>query len=79
MSQHGAGRRKPYTSIGISRIACVRCSEPSRTQFQICADNRLYRPFCTQCDIELNEMVMRWIWGDAREDDLKRYREEMEA
>ena len=79
MSAHGPGRRNPYTTIGISRVPCIRCGEPSRTQFQICADGRLYRPFCAGCDVELNEMVIRWIWGDAREDDLRRYREMMEA
>lgn len=79
MSNHGPGRKQPYTQIGISRIPCIKCGKPSRTQFQICADDRLYRPFCTEHDIELNEMVLRWVWGDAREDDLKRYREKMEA
>jgi len=73
------GRKKPYSMIGIGRVPCSRCGKPSRTQFQICADRRIYRPFCTECDIALNELVMRWVWGDTREDDLKRYREKMEA
>jgi len=29
--------------------------------------------------VELNEMVVRWVWGDAREDDLRRYRERVLA
>jgi hypothetical protein len=76
---HGPGRRKPYTAAGILRVPCVRCGAPSRYQWQICADGRLYRPLCAPCDIELNEMVMRWVWGHAREDDLKHYREERGA
>jgi hypothetical protein len=75
----GAGRREPYTATGISRVACVRCGKRARTQFQICADKRLYRPFCTDCDVALNELVMRWIWNDRRETDLDRYREAMYA
>ena len=76
---HGPGRSKPYTATGILRVPCVRCGAPSRTQWQICADGRLYRPLCAPCDIALNEMVMRWVWGSAREDDLERYREERGA
>ena len=72
--KHGPGRRQPYSAIGIRRLPCVRCSKPAQTQWQICADNRLFRPLCLQCDIELNEMVMRWIWGNKREDDLRKYR-----
>lgn len=79
MSDNGPGRKKPYTEIGISRMPCVRCGDPAHVQWQICADDRLFRPLCLACDIALNEMVIRWVWGDAREDDLKRYREKMEA
>jgi hypothetical protein len=70
-------RRKPYTEIGIRRLPCARgCGRRGATQWQICADRRLFRVLCTECDVELNEMVMRWVWGDRREDDLRRYREE---
>jgi hypothetical protein len=79
MSANGPGRKKPYTQIGIRRMPCTRCGNPGRTQWQICADDRLYRVLCRSCDVELNELVTRWVWGDAREDDLKRYREKMEA
>jgi hypothetical protein len=79
MNCNGPGRKKPYTQIGISRMPCVRCGKPAHVQWQICADDRLYRTLCRSCDVELNELVMRWVWGDAREDDLKRYREKMEA
>lgn len=68
-------RRKPYTAIGIRRKKCVRCGRRARFQWQICADNNIYRPLCAKCDVELNEMVMRWVWGDTREEDLQRYRE----
>lgn len=66
-------RRKPYTVIGISRMRCVRCPRRARYQWQICADGRVFRPLCEECDIELNAMVMRWAWGDSREADIAAY------
>jgi hypothetical protein len=70
-------RRKPYTQIGLRRLPCSRnCGRRASNQWQICADGRVFRPVCTECDVELNEIVMRWVWGDAREDDLRKYREE---
>jgi hypothetical protein len=69
-------RRTPYTDIGIRRVPCVRCGDKARFQWQICADQRQFRALCAQCDVELNELVMRWVWGNKREDDLRKYREE---
>lgn len=69
-------RRKPYTEIGIRRMPCVRCGGKGRFQWQICSDGNQYRVLCAPCDVALNEMVMRWVWGDTREDDLRRYRDE---
>lgn len=58
--QHG--RRTPYTEIGIARVPCVRCGrKPSHHQFQLCADARLYRPLCIECDIELNRIVLQFF------------------
>lgn len=67
-------RRKPYSDRGISRVPCARCGEPSRFQWQICADDRQYRGICEACDVALNETVMRFVWGNAREADLDAYR-----
>lgn len=66
-------RKTPYTEIGISRVPCARCSKPSRYQWQICADKRVFRGICTECDIELNTMVMRWVFGNTREEDIASY------
>lgn len=44
-------------------------------QWQICADGQTYRPICKLCDVLLNELVVRWIWGYTREDELRLYRE----
>lgn len=69
-------RRKPYTAIGLSRMKCIRgCGRKAAYQWQICADGNTYRGVCPSCDVELNEIVMRWAFGDAREADLAAYRE----
>jgi hypothetical protein len=67
-------RRKPYTARGIKRVPCVRCGQPGYASWQICADGRGHRVVCETCDVELNAMVLRWVWGDAREADIDAYR-----
>lgn len=57
------GRRKPYTAAGIRRLPCFRCGRPACHQWQVCADNRLFRPLCLQCDHDLNEITLFWM-GD---------------
>lgn len=54
-------RTKPYTQTGIRRIPCKRCGNPSVHQWQICADNNVYRGLCMRCDIALNALVLRWM------------------
>ena len=51
-------RRKKYTELGISRVPCERCGEPSITQWQICATGNKWAGVCAECDVALNEMVV---------------------
>jgi len=66
-------RKKPYTEIGISRMKCFRCGAKASQQWQICSDGNQYRPICVDCDIMLNEMVIKFmglpdkIWQDYQE------------
>lgn len=53
-------RRKPYTALGLARMPCVRCGARASSQWQICADGRVYRPVCNDCDRALNRMVLEW-------------------
>lgn len=58
------GRRIPYTEQGIKRVPCFRCGKkPSVHQFQVCADGRIFRPLCSDCDVALNRLVLEWF-GD---------------
>jgi len=71
------GRKAPYTASGIRRVPCVRCGRPARFQWQICSDDRLYRPLCEKCDLELNRMVLRWAGFPDWAEKLKDYAEKM--
>jgi hypothetical protein len=68
-------RTKPYTDRGISRVPCRRCGAPSRYQWQICADHRVFRAICSDCDVELNELVLRWVGDPEAEEKMAAYRE----
>lgn len=55
-----AGRREPYTALGIKRVPCVRCGAPAVHQWNVCADRNVYRVLCLDCDIALNRLVLEW-------------------
>jgi hypothetical protein len=73
------GRKQPYTAIGIKRCECIRCGKPAHAAWQICADGRLYRPLCVECDIALNEMVLKWAGFSDWEEKIKAYRETLKG
>lgn len=56
-----AMRKEPYTELGISRVPCQRCGEPSHHQWQICATGNLWCGVCVECDIALNKMVIEFM------------------
>jgi hypothetical protein len=76
-------RFEPYTALGIARITCARagCASKSHEQWNFCADKvgekTRFRGLCKECDVGLNEVSMRYIFGDAREADLAEYREKV--
>jgi hypothetical protein len=68
------GRREPYTEIGILRVPCARCSEPSTQQWQICSLENLFYGLCTSCDVELNRLVLEFFSVDRIEVVMNRYK-----
>jgi hypothetical protein len=56
-----AGRRKPYTQIGIGRVPCSRCGQPSVHQWQVCANGNRWLGVCLDCDIELNRVALEFM------------------
>jgi hypothetical protein len=70
-------RLTPYTAAGIVRIPCARCGKPSRFQWNVCADNVNGRPqfrgLCVDCDIALNRLAMRFVFGRTRDADITAY------
>jgi len=55
------GRKRPYTELGILRVSCSRCGKPSKFQWQCCATGNRWMGVCENCDILLNEMVLRFF------------------
>lgn len=53
-------RTKPYTKAGIVRLKCCvkDCKQRAFTQWQICADGRIYRPVCVDHDVQINRIVL---------------------
>jgi len=70
-------RLKPYTQIGIERLKCFRCGCKAEFQWQICADNNQYRPICRKCDIELNEMVLKWAGFEDWQSKIGKYKDKV--
>jgi hypothetical protein len=70
-------RKKPYTEIGIRRLKCFRCGKPAMHQWQICADGNQYRPICEECDIALNEMVLKWMGFPDWQEKVAAYKRSM--
>ena len=66
-------RKKPYTTTGIRRKKCFRCKNRAIHQWQICSDQNQYRPICLDCDIALNELVLKWMGFDDWERKLESY------
>lgn len=53
-------RNKPYTEIGIRRIPCLRCGNPSRFQWNICSLPG-FHAICLDCDVALNRAVLDFM------------------
>lgn len=70
-------RTEPYTAIGIKRVPCAKCGNPSHASWNVCADNvrgkPQYRGLCIDCDIGLNALAMRYVFGTSRESDIEAY------
>ena len=72
-------RRKPYTVIGIKRIPCTRCGQPSHATWQICADGNQYRGLCKVCDVQLNDLVLYFMKIKDRQELMDKYMKKMET
>ena len=67
-------RKKPYTEIGIRRLKCFRCKKNKATQqWQTCADGNTFRGICDSCDIDLNEMVLKFFKFPDWKEKLNKY------
>lgn len=70
-------RKQPYTEIGIRRLRCVRCGKQASQQWQVCADDNVFRPICIDCDIALNVLVLEWIGDSKSKDKISKYKRKL--
>lgn len=76
-------RSKQYTARGIKRVPCVRCGGQGYAQWNACAENtpngrQVFRVLCAECDVGLNELALRYVYGDkVNEEVLSAYREKV--
>lgn len=73
-------RRRPYTERGILRVLCVHCkTAPASEQWKkdFCADNHevAWLPLCLDCDVALNEFLLRFFDVSDVESKMARYLE----
>lgn len=66
------GRKQPYTNEEIRYLKCIRCGSPATHQWITCADG-LYRPICRECDIQLNRIVLRFLFPGENDNKIKQY------
>jgi hypothetical protein len=69
-------RRRAYTGVGLRRVPCAHCGEPASEQWSLrpCAIGTTgWYPLCTDCDVELNRVVMEFLRLPDAEERLARY------
>ncbi len=79
-------RREPviFCAPPIAADALCRCGAPATEQWypSVCAladAPKEWVPLCTECDIRLNEMTVRALYGSERDDVLAIYRAERQS
>lgn len=69
-AEFGGGRRRGYyTQAEIEQRMCAvaGCGRFAFATWGGCADDNVLRPFCAECDIELNWLVLEWSGDPDRE------------
>lgn len=57
---------RPWTNAEIADADCFRCGQPAQHQWQVCADDNIWRPLCWACDVELNRRTLEWMGHPRR-------------
>lgn len=77
MSALYMGRKHRYSAIGIARRKCASCGKPARYQWNCCANGNRWVPVCGKCDVEMNEMFLRFVRHPFRGALMARYRKQV--
>ena len=54
-------------------MKCYRCHKKANNAWNICSDGNRDRDICKKCDIELNELVLRFMKFRNWKSKMKRY------
>jgi hypothetical protein len=74
---HYHGRAERYLADEITDVPCLRCGEPSKQQFNVCANGGHFVPLCPACDVALNELVLTWLGVENTDALMAAYRAEI--
>lgn len=55
-------------------MKCYRCNKKGNQTWNICADGNKDRSVCRKCDIELNELVLRFMGFRNWKSKMKKYK-----
>lgn len=66
-------RRKPYSDAELRNKKCFKCGKRARFQWNACADNNVWRPVCSGCDVQLNILVLQFLDPVGWLEKVKRY------
>ena len=62
----------------MKRLRCCRCGKKATQAWQVCADKNRLRAVCDECDVKLNNMVLKFMGFQNRKRKMKRYRKRLE-
>ena len=72
MSQYW-GKKTSYTNEELSRTKCIRCGELSSHVWGTCANGGYHIPLCENCDVSLNELILKWLVVSNWEELMEKY------
>jgi transposase-like protein len=59
--------------MGINREKCYRCEKEADQSWNICSDGNKTRWVCNECDIKLNELVLKFMGFRNWKAKIKKY------
>lgn len=72
-----------FTKAQLRKLKCFRCGGPATQQWRVdlCADGNQveWRPFCDDCDVALNRLVLEFMGDPDVDRKMKQYMASLES